>query len=190
MNRLDLSRKTTILGTILGWILFFQSQFAFAQYRIDLVGAAVMPIASGTSTTSGKLGIPGLGAILNLKLGSHITAEAGWLYLTRNYTTDAEYTIRMHEFLAGFKIRISSAFFANLGAYQNYYITNIQNLTGYDAGAYGGVGLKIPLKNSISFQFNSQYHRALTSLKYGADRITPHEIVTTVGFSFTYETKY
>lgn len=158
---------------------------ALAQADVELVGAGVYSMPSGSFVPESRWGMPGGGLVLDFRMGSKVKFELGGLYLTRFYNAGGvDVKTTMWDGMAGFKIILSRGLYIDLGGYYNSYISNPQGLAGTDAGVLAGLGIKIPLVSSVSLLIHPQYRYALGQLTYSGNTLNPHEIVGMLGLSF------
>jgi len=165
-------------------IVALSAPSAMAGIGLDLLGAAVMPMATGSPTPTGRISIPGGGANLRFRLGSRVSFEVGANYLSRTYAAaGGGGTVGLLNYPVGLQLMLARFFFIEGGGYYNLYLTNPRSLTGADIGLFGGAGIRVPFSPSFALQVNAQYHYALTTLTYTGGSLSAHEAVAFAGFS-------
>jgi hypothetical protein len=174
-------KKVLILAG-LGLIQSISSAYAV---ELDLVGAVTQSMPKGTESPVGKTAYPGGGLILNFKLSRTVDFSLGGAYLARTFTTASEQTEYLINGQAGFRFNLVPALFVNAGGFANYSLNNPLGTTGTGYGVLGGVGIKIPVMNSIALLIHPQYQYSLSTLTYGSETISPHQVVGFVGFAIS-----
>lgn len=153
--------------------------------QVDLLGAGSYTMPSGTSGLTGAKAYPGGGLLLNFRMGSSVDFSLGGAYLPRSFNTPINTTFdeKVIQGQAGFRFHLSRAVFVNLGGFYNHSQDRPADVTGSDYGAIAGLGLNIPLGNSVALLIHPQYQYALGKLSDGMTTLTPSQIVGFVGFA-------
>jgi len=151
---------------------------------VDVFGAGTYSMATGTPTPTANFSYPGGGVIFNFKLGSKVDFQLGAAYLTRTLAIGLNFNQTMVDGLAGIKFNFSRMFFLNIGGFYNYYVTDAIASTGSDYGVDAGLGIVIPLSNSVGILLNPRYHYSLATMTNVFGTYTPSEIIGFVGLSF------
>jgi hypothetical protein len=155
-------QKLTLLVGVLAFLSISSAQAAV----FNVVGAGVYSMPAGG--TAGPFGFPGGGLSADFRLGSKASLSLGAYYLTLTPG------LGMVDGTLGFKFHFSRKFYLDLGGYYNYFPTSTAT---QDYGAYGGLGLRLPLSASTAFLISPLYHYSLKST-------TMNEFVGLIGLSF------
>ena len=157
-------------------IVSLSAPAAYAGVGVDLLGAATYSMEAGST---GQLGFPGGGVVLNFRLGSKFDLQLGGIYLTRNYNDGANRTMTMIDGLLGFKYKFGKVVTLNFGGYGNYILTSSSSMLNRDIGLLAGIGIRIPLGAKFGILLNPQF-------RYGLIQPTGYsfnEVVMLAGFT-------
>lgn len=158
---------------------------------MDIYGGGL--IANPTSNPLAKKGavFPSAGITLNIPLAKALDFQMSSLYMTRKIDfSGLGFTNKLLEGQLGFKLKPLSFLSLSAGAYYNHRLDNPLLLQGVDWGFYGGVGLAIPLGQSVRILIQPQYHYAARSLSFPAGKYVPDELLGFVGLSLGREGRY
>jgi len=153
---------------------------------VDLVGAGTYSMfTSNAFTPSSAFGYPGGGLVFNFRLGSKVDLSLGGLYLTSiSSVSGVNMTNKMVNGQLALRLKFTRSIFIDVGGYYNYLMSSDQSFTGNDYGVLGGLGIIIPLGQSVGFLIHPQYQYALANIVNGPVTVTQSQVVGMVGFTF------
>ena len=164
------------------WML---PQAGHAGVSVDVYGGGVWTNPSANPEAKRVTAFPAGGVTLNVPLSTVLDLQISSLYLTRKTSIlGFEDTHRLLGGELGLKLKLFSHFYIDAGAYINHRLNNPIELVGQDWGGYAGLGLTIPVSDSVRILIHPQYHLAARSLSYPAGKYTPDEFLGFIGFSF------
>lgn len=182
-------KKIRIAVMLMGTSMLFAAPAAWAV-GVDLVGAGVYSMATGTPAPTASFGYPGGGLIFNFRMGSKVDFQLGGLYLTRILDIGGTSTQTMIDGLMGLKLKFTRSLFIHVGGYYNYSLSDALSALGKDYGIDAGIGIVLPLGSSVGLLINPRYHYALNAATYGTDgTYTPSEVLGVIGLSFGMNSK-
>ena len=183
--------QSRIQKILVGTVCLGASIFAPAAWAVgvDLVGAATYSAASGTPAPTAAFGLPGGGLNLSFRMGSMASFEVGGYYLTTVHKFDTNTTSNTITGMGGFKFDLARLVFLDLGGYYSSLSTNPMALVGGDYGAYGGLGLRIPLKGSTAILISPKYQYSMHKFTSGTFDITPSQFLLLAGLTFGMNSK-
>ena len=167
------------------------SQSGYAGVTVDIYGGGLAANPSSNPIAKKGVVVPSGGITLNIPLAKALDFQMSSLYITRKVDySGLVFTNKLLEGQLGFKLKPFSFLSLSAGAYYNHRLDNPLLFQGADWGFYGGMGLAIPLGQSVRILIQPQYHYAARSLSFPAGKYVPDELRGFVGFGFGKEGRY
>lgn len=180
-----------LVGAVILTSIWMTPQEGHAAVSVDIYGGGVGTNPSADPGAKRMAAVPAGGITLNVPVSVLVDIQFSSLYLTRKTSIlGFEDTHRLVGGELGFKLKLFSHFYIDAGAYYNHRLNNPIELVGPDWGGYAGLGLTIPVSDSVRILIHPQYHRAARSLSHPAGKYTPDELLGFIGFSFGRQGKY